>query len=96
MTLKVDRSSEEKGVVYTLVGRIKEEQVPGLRDLLTKDAEKSRVVLDLTEIRLIDYTAVKFLARCEEDGVSLRNCPPYIREWISRESRKVSSDGSPR
>jgi hypothetical protein len=26
-----------------------------------------------------------FLARCEENGIRVENCPAYIREWILRE-----------
>jgi hypothetical protein len=29
--------------------------------------------------------AVRFLRSGEENGIALRNCPPYIREWIARE-----------
>jgi hypothetical protein len=27
---------------------------------------------------------VKFLAICEVDGIELRNCPSYVREWIEK------------
>jgi len=37
----------------------------------------------------VDREIVRFLRRCERDGIALRNCPPYIREWIARE------DGQP-
>jgi hypothetical protein len=26
-----------------------------------------------------------FVARSEDHGTELRNCPPYIREWVARE-----------
>ncbi|MCU1284973.1 MAG: hypothetical protein JWO13_1323 [Acidobacteriales bacterium] len=96
MTLKVQRSLDNDVVVYTLAGRIKEEQLECLQDILTTNAEATKVVFDLTEIRLIDQIAVKFLASCEEDGVRLRNCPPYIREWISQERGNLLIDGSSR
>jgi hypothetical protein len=28
---------------------------------------------------------VEFLALNEANGIALRNCPAYIREWITRE-----------
>jgi len=28
---------------------------------------------------------VRFLRAREGNGIALRNCPPYIREWIARE-----------
>jgi hypothetical protein len=33
----------------------------------------------------VDLGVVGFLVGCEADGVELVHCPPYIREWISRE-----------
>jgi hypothetical protein len=33
----------------------------------------------------VDIAAVRFLISCEEGGVELVQCPPYIREWILRE-----------
>jgi hypothetical protein len=30
---------------------------------------------------------VRFLGTCEMKGTELLHCPPYIREWISREQR---------
>jgi hypothetical protein len=43
------------------------------------------VALDLTEVKLVDRDAVTLLARTEGNGIELRNCPAYIREWITRE-----------
>jgi len=43
------------------------------------------VVLDLEEVKLVDREAVCCLASCEEEGVQLSQCSPYIREWINRE-----------
>jgi hypothetical protein len=44
-----------------------------------------KIVLDLTEVSLIDCDTVKFLAASEANGILLRNCPGYIREWVARE-----------
>jgi len=44
------------------------------------------VVIDLEEVMLVDLDMVQFLARCEARGMELLHCPPYIREWISREN----------
>jgi hypothetical protein len=40
--------------------------------------------LDLREITLVDREAVSYLALCEFRGIRLRNCPPYVREWIAK------------
>jgi anti-anti-sigma regulatory factor len=46
---------------------------------------RPRVVLDLAEATLVDRAVVRFLAARECEGVELRNCPRYIRQWIGRE-----------
>jgi hypothetical protein len=48
------------------------------------------ILFDLEEVTLIDLDIVQFLARCEAEGMQLLHCPPYIREWISRENARVS------
>ena len=43
------------------------------------------VVLDLREVARVDVEAVRFLGACVVQGIELRNCPPYITEWIRKE-----------
>jgi hypothetical protein len=43
------------------------------------------VVFELLDLRLVDEDAIHFLESCEAEGVDLRNCPTYIRQWITRE-----------
>ena len=82
MTCRIDRLSIEQGVVLRISGRIAGEDLEVLRTAL----EEGRVVaLDLAEVELVDRDAVKFLALTEANGIELRNCPAYIREWITRE-----------
>ncbi len=55
-------------------------------DVLRTALEEGRVVaLDLTEVELVDRDALKFLALNEGNGIELRHCPAYIREWVTRE-----------
>ncbi len=48
-----------------------------------KTAE-ARLSLDLTEVTVVSLEAVKALNVSEANGIELRNCPAYVREWISR------------
>jgi hypothetical protein len=83
--LKISRRQTGKdSVEFALSGRLQFEYVKELRGLIRREANK--VVLDLREVNLVDREAVEFLVACENDSVSLRNCPPYIREWITREA----------
>jgi anti-anti-sigma regulatory factor len=82
---KIQRSADEKGVVFTLSGRIKAERLAELEELLECEADNHALVLDLKEVKLVDRHAVSFLASCEAKGVNIANCPAYIREWIEKE-----------
>ena len=49
------------------------------------EQESGGFVIDLKNVLLVDREAVRLLALSETDGTELRNCPPYIREWVTRE-----------
>jgi hypothetical protein len=82
--LKIQRTANGD-VLFTLSGRMDAENVAELKALLGSEAKGRRVVLDLKDLTLVDRDAVRFLADRETDGVQITNCPPYIREWITRE-----------
>jgi anti-anti-sigma regulatory factor len=82
MTCRIDRLSIEQGVVLRISGRISGDDLNVLRTAL----EDGRLVaIDLTEVELVDRDAVKLLGRTEGNGIELRHCPAYIREWVTRE-----------
>jgi hypothetical protein len=83
--LKIERATDGDLVTFTLSGQIEEEQVAELCALFDPGAEGHKLVLDLHEVWLVNREAVRFLARCEAQGVQLARCPAYIREWIVRE-----------
>jgi len=85
--LKIRRSEDGGLAVFALSGRIEEQNVSELQELLASEAEVAKTALDLEEVRLVDREVVKFLASCEARGIGLRNCPSYVREWI--ETRRV-------
>ena len=70
-------------VVLRVSGRIDAEHVSELRSCVSRHGPN--VVLDLDEVQLVDVTVVRFLARCEGEGMELCNCSRYIREWMNRE-----------
>jgi hypothetical protein len=81
--LKIQRWSNAE-VVIKLSGRMDAENIGELETLVRKEADDRRIVLDLRDLTLVDQDAVNFLKRCEEDNITLKNCPAYIREWITR------------
>ncbi|MGA7080939.1 MAG: STAS domain-containing protein [Terriglobales bacterium] len=83
---KVRRTEEDDdGVVLSLSGRLQRENLNELRRVFASEAAGHSLILDLKDLRLVDDAVVAFLANCEASGASLRNCPAYIREWISAE-----------
>jgi anti-anti-sigma regulatory factor len=84
--LKIQRSANEH-VVYTVSGRMDEEHIAGLETLIRSEANGRRIVLDLKNLTLVNQDAISFLERCEANGITLENCPAYIREWINGQRR---------
>jgi hypothetical protein len=84
MTCRIDRViGAENLVVLFISGRITGEHVDMLQDVLAQ--ESGGFAIDLKNVLLVDREAVKLLALSEAHGTELRNCPPYIREWVTRE-----------
>jgi hypothetical protein len=84
MTCRIDRVVSAKNLVVLFVsGRITGEHVDMLRGVL--EQESGGFAIDLKNVHLVDREAVKLLALCEANGTELRNCPPYVREWVTRE-----------
>ena len=81
--LKIQRSIKAGNVSFALSGRIETQHLAELKRLIDEDAQRGAITLDLREVRLVDREAVEFLARSEANGVRLRNCPAYLREWIA-------------
>jgi anti-anti-sigma regulatory factor len=83
---KAKKIVDHKSVALQLSGRLEAEHLTELQKAFAaEDGDQDVVVLDMKEVRLVDQEAVTFLAGCEARGVKLRNCPIYIREWITRE-----------
>ena len=80
--LKVQRTAD-RDVVFTVSGRLDAENVAEVSVLLAAEPAERPVVLDLKDLVLVDREAVRFLGRCEGQGIVLRNCPPYIRVWMA-------------
>lgn len=83
MTLRIDTTIDGHVVTLRLSGRISSGDLEDVREEIA--GHGGVIVLDLDEVMLVDVDAVRFLKAAEREGVALRNCPPFIREWLSRE-----------
>jgi hypothetical protein len=84
--LKITRAANEE-VVFKLSGRMGAEDIGEMEKLITAETSGRRVVLELKDLTLVDQDVVSFLRRCEAGRIQLKNCPAYIREWITGEVR---------
>ena len=84
MACRIDRLVIERGLVALRIsGQITGDDVDVLRAAM--DQERGAVAIDLEEVGVVDRAAVNLLVFSEGRGIELRNCPPYIREWVDRE-----------
>jgi hypothetical protein len=85
MSCRIDRKvSPDNLLVLFISGRITGEYVDVLRRVL--EQEPGGFAIDLKNVLLVDRQAVRLLALSEAHGTELRNCPPYVREWVTRET----------
>ena len=92
MSCKIHRVVTNQNTVVLLIsGRVVGEFVDVLQDVLQQ--EPGTLALDLKDVLLVDRKAVKLLAATEAKGCALRNCPLYVREWVTREREEGPAAG---
>ena len=86
MACKIERVvTPDDFVVFRVSGRIDCAYVEVLQELIENEkTAKGRLALDLTDVTVVSLEAVRALTVTEANGIELRNCPAYVREWISR------------
>jgi hypothetical protein len=90
--LKIEKDSGGCMTKLRLSGRIQSDQIASIRSEM--DGDCTSKILDLNEVTLVDLGVVQFLITCEDEGVELVQCPPYVREWMLRERAEGMQPGS--
>jgi hypothetical protein len=83
MTWRIERASAQGRTIVRLIGRVQSEYLAELKTQI--EGPEPHLALDLKEVTLVDVGVVRFLLDCEESGIELLNCSPYIRQWMVRE-----------
>ncbi len=83
---KLERSSDGERTTLRLIGRVRSEHLDEITNQMGAGGPK--VALDLEDVTIVDVDVVRFLGACEREGTQLLDCPPYVREWISREGER--------
>jgi len=81
--LRIQRWTEGSRVGFALSGRVEASHVADLAALIGAE-QPNGVVLDLAGVTLVAPEVVPFLAQCEASGIELKDCPTYIRVWITQ------------
>ena len=81
--LRIERDCDGCVTRLRLSGRIESGLITCIRSAMSDCC--AHKILDLSEVTLVDLGVVRFLISCEEEGVELVQCPPYVREWMRRE-----------
>ena len=82
MTIRIRRSARIDGVALALSGELCGDDVVEL-DAVIEREELGGVVLDLTELTLVNRDGIDFIRRALAGGAEIVNCPHYIRRWIA-------------
>jgi anti-anti-sigma regulatory factor len=87
--LRIQCTTNRTITVLTVSGRLDAENVSELRQSLDRVPAGEAVVLDLADLVLADREAIRFLGDREACGrIVLRNCPGYIRRWMTGEDTR--------
>jgi hypothetical protein len=81
--LRIERESNGPTTTLRLSGRIQSANIGNIRAQI--DDDRVRIFMDLDKVTVVDVEVVRFLSECEDPGIVLVHCPPYVREWILRE-----------
>ena len=87
MTFKIERVLTPDGfVVFRVSGRIDDTYIEALQESMEKEktTKGCSLAIDLGEVTLVSQEVVEALAIAESNGVELKNCAAYVREWVSR------------
>jgi len=81
--LRIEKDRDGSVNRLPLIGRIESDLIASIRSAMSNGG--AHKILDLSEVTLVDLGVVRFLISCEDEGIELVQCPPYVREWILRE-----------
>jgi ABC-type transporter Mla MlaB component len=79
------RSEAPEAVRLTLAGKMSANALRELRREIEEALRRRKpIVLDMSEVTLVDKPSIDFLTSQPDSIVQFENCPPYLQRWISR------------
>jgi anti-anti-sigma regulatory factor len=81
-------------ILFSLSGQIEAtEDIEQLQQMLAAETSGQQLIFDLRDVTLLNEDAVKFLRRCEADGIKLKNCPLHVRRWVDQVKNRLRRRG---
>ena len=75
----------ESSVTLLLNGKFGEESLEALEQSIGEARQANcRIYLDLSEVTLVDRILVRYISAQANQGITLVNCPVYLRRWITQ------------
>jgi hypothetical protein len=85
--VKIGKQLDPTGpVTLRLAGKCSGGGLGELRRAIDKARRmQKQIIIDMSEVTLVDRPSLQFLAAQAREDIELINCPEYIEPWISRE-----------
>ena len=84
-TIKTEVHPGESSVTLMLNGKFGEESLGALEQSIGEARQTNcRIYIDLSEVTLVDRILVRYISSQASNGITLVNCPVYLRRWITQ------------
>ena len=91
--VKFDQVDPLGPVTLSLAGKCSGGCLGELRRAIEKARRTQRpIIIDMSEVTLVDRPSLQFLAAQMEEDIQLINCPEYIEPWFRREGFKKNAN----
>jgi anti-anti-sigma regulatory factor len=83
--LKITKKTVDSELItVSLHGHFTAEYIPEVEKSLSNGHQGGAVVLDLTNVTLVDRAAMEFVR--EAKSAKIKNVPSYVKRWIRQEA----------
>ncbi len=85
--ITTERNAGDPAVTLVLNGKFGEESLLVLEQSIGEARLANPLVyLDLSEVTLVDRNLLRYILSQTQNGVTVVNCPTYLRRWITQDA----------
>lgn len=83
--IKTEIHPGESSVTLLLNGKFGEESLAALEQSIGEARQANcRIYIDLSEVTLVDRLLVRYISTQASRGITVVNCPIYLRPWLTQ------------